>query len=164
MPTQNKTAQLRKAEQKKAQQSVPAAALTSVRVDSWIWAVRLLKSRSAATDASKGGHVTVNDERAKAAQAVRIGDEVRVRSGEGERIVVVARLVTKRVGAAVAVTCYTDLTPPPPPKEERVVIAVRDRGAGRPTKRDRRELDKLRAPRADRTTDDWADTGFPADD
>jgi len=156
MPTQNKAAQLKKAEQKKAQQSAPAAAPTSARIDSWIWAVRLLKSRSAATDACKGGHVTVNDERAKAAQAVRIGDEVRVRSGDGERIVVVTRLVAKRVGAPVAVTCYTDLTPPPPPKEERVVIAVRDRGAGRPTKRDRRELDKLRAPRAEHTTGDWA--------
>lgn len=125
----------------------PAAALDSVRVDSWIWAVRLLKSRSAATDACKAGHVKINDDRAKAAQQVRPGDEVRVRTSEGDRIVVVSRLVVKRVGAPVAVLCYDDLTPPPPPKEERVVIAVRDRGAGRPTKRDRRELEKLRAPR-----------------
>ena len=155
MPAQNKAAQQKKAQQKAA----PSAPLTSVRVDSWIWAVRLLKSRSVATDACKAGHVTINDAKAKAAQALRIGDEVRVRSGDGERIVVVTRLVAKRVGAPVAVTCYTDLTPPPPPKEERVVIAVRDRGAGRPTKRDRRELDKLRAPR-----DDWADSGYSGDD
>lgn len=125
----------------------PAAALESVRVDSWIWAVRLLKSRSAATDACKAGHVKINHERAKAAQQVRPGDEVRVRTSEGDRIVVVTRLVVKRVGAPVAVLCYDDLTPPPPPKEERVVIAVRDRGAGRPTKRDRRDLEKLRGSR-----------------
>ena len=157
MPTQNKAAQQKKAEQKKEQQkSGPAAPPTSVRVDSWIWAVRLLKSRSAATDACKAGHVKVNDERAKAAQSVRIGDEIRVRSGDGDRIVVVTRLVVKRVGAPVAATCYTDLTPPPPPKEERVVIAVRDRGAGRPTKRDRRELDKLRAPRDEWVGDDYS--------
>ena len=121
--------------------------LTSVRVDSWIWAVRILKSRSTATDACKAGHVRVNDARAKAAQPVRIGDEVRVRTSEGDRIVTVRRLIAKRVGASVAVECFDDLTPPPPPKEERVVIAVRDRGAGRPTKRDRRELEKLRGLR-----------------
>jgi len=116
---------------------------SSVRVDSWIWAVRALKTRSAATAASKAGHVRVNDERAKAAQPVRIGDEVRVRTGEGERILIVRRLIAKRVSAAVAAECFDDLTPPPPPREERVLTAVRDRGAGRPTKKDRREIDKL---------------------
>ena len=116
----------------------------SARVDSWIWAVRVLKTRSAATAASKAGHVRVNDERAKAAQAVRIGDEVRVRTGEGERILIVRRLIVKRVSAQVAAECFDDLTPPPPPREERPATVVRDRGAGRPTKRDRRELEKLR--------------------
>jgi len=116
---------------------------SSARVDSWIWAVRVLKTRSAATAASKAGHVRVNDERAKAAQPVRIGDEVRVRTGEGERILIVRRLIVKRVSAAVAAECFEDLTPPPPPREERVLTAVRDRGAGRPTKKDRREIDKL---------------------
>jgi len=117
---------------------------TSVRVDSWIWAVRVLKTRSAATAASKAGHVRVGGERAKAAQSVRIGDEVRVRTGEGERILIVRRLIVKRVSATVAAECFDDLTPPPPPKEERVVTAVRDRGAGRPTKKDRRDIEKLR--------------------
>jgi ribosome-associated heat shock protein Hsp15 len=116
---------------------------SSVRVDSWVWAVRVLKTRSAATAASKAGHVRVNDERAKAAQPVHIGDEVRVRTGEGERILIVRRLIVKRVSAAVAAECFDDLTPPPPPREERVLTAVRERGAGRPTKKDRREIDKL---------------------
>jgi len=129
--------------------TTPQAPATTVRVDSWVWAVRLLKTRSSSTDACKAGHVRVNDARAKAAQPVRIGDEVRVRTPEGDRIVIVRRLIVKRVGATVAVECYEDLTPPPPPKEERVVIAVRDRGAGRPTKRDRRELEKLRGIRED---------------
>jgi ribosome-associated heat shock protein Hsp15 len=121
------------------------AAPGSVRVDSWVWAVRALKTRSAATAAAKAGHISVNDERAKAAQPVRIGDEVRVRTGEGQRILVVRRLIVKRVSAAAAAECFDDLTPPPPPREERVLVAVRERGAGRPTKKDRRDIDRLRS-------------------
>lgn len=113
------------------------------RVDSWLWAVRILKTRSAATAASKAGHVTVNDERAKPAQTVRVGDVVRVRLDGEERILQVSRLIAKRVGAPVAAECYVDLTPPKPPKEERVLTVVRDRGAGRPTKRDRRVIERL---------------------
>ena len=60
------------------------------------------------------------------------------------RIVVVTKIITKRVGAAVAVECYDDHTPPPPPKEEVAIMPRRDRGAGRPTKRERRALDRLR--------------------
>ena len=113
------------------------------RVDAWIWAVRLTKTRSAAGAACKGGHVRVNDERVKASQTLKIGDTVRVRTADTERIVEVTRLIAKRVGASVAVECYIDHTPPPPPKEERVLTVVRDRGAGRPTKRDRREIERL---------------------
>ena len=117
---------------------------TSARVDSWIWAVRLAKTRSAATAACRAGHVQVNGERAKAAQPVHIGDEVRLRNTDLERTVQVARLVVKRVGASVAAECLVDLTPPPPPKEEVAAVIQRDRGAGRPTKRERRDLEKLR--------------------
>jgi ribosome-associated heat shock protein Hsp15 len=115
----------------------------AVRVDSWLWAVRMIKSRSAATTACKAGHVSVNGDRAKPAQTVRIGDEVRVRGDGDERILTVARLIVKRVGAPVAVECYVDLTPPPLPKPERDIAVVRERGLGRPTKRDRRDIDKL---------------------
>ncbi|MEV5980270.1 RNA-binding S4 domain-containing protein [Streptomyces sp. NPDC052114] len=119
----------------------------SVRVDSWIWSVRLVKTRSAGAAACKGGHVRVNGERVKPAYGVHVGDEVRVRSAGGhERIVVVKQLIRKRVGAPVAVTCYVDNTPPPPPRETFAPAGIRDRGAGRPTKRDRREMDRLRPP------------------
>lgn len=117
--------------------------VTTARVDAWMWAVRLYKTRSAATAACRAGHVRVNGERVKAAQPVRAGDEIRMRGDGTERIVRVERLVVKRVGATVAAECLHDLTPPPPPKEQIAVIAQRDRGAGRPTKRDRRNLDKL---------------------
>jgi ribosome-associated heat shock protein Hsp15 len=116
----------------------------TVRVDSWSWAVRLYKTRSAAAVACKAGHIRVNGEKAKPAQAVRIGDEVRARVGEMERILIAKRLIVKRVGATVAADCFDDLTPPPPPKAEAPSAIVRERGAGRPTKRDRRILDQLR--------------------
>ncbi|MFI9028797.1 RNA-binding S4 domain-containing protein [Streptomyces sp. NPDC053560] len=115
----------------------------SVRIDSWIWSVRLMKTRSAAATACRGGHVRVNGERVKAAHGVRTGDEVRLRHAGRERIVVVKRLVKKRVGAPVAVECYVDNSPPPPPRETALQVPVRDRGAGRPTKRDRREMERL---------------------
>jgi len=120
-----------------------AGELAGGRVDSWIWAVRLAKTRSAASDACKGGHIRVNGVRAKPAQVVRAGDEVRYRHGGLERVVVVKRIIIKRVSATVAAECYIDNSPPPPPREETVAVAVRDRGAGRPTKRERRSIEKL---------------------
>jgi ribosome-associated heat shock protein Hsp15 len=118
--------------------------LTSARVDSWTWAVRLFKTRSIATAACRAGHVRVNGDRAKSAQPVRVGDEVRVRSAGFDRILIVSRVVVKRVGATVAAECFVDTTPPPPPREEMALTPMRDRGAGRPTKRERRDIDKLR--------------------
>jgi ribosome-associated heat shock protein Hsp15 len=122
-----------------------AAPATSARVDSWIWAVRLVKTRSLATAACRAGHVRVNGERAKAAQPVHLGDEIRYRESGFDKIVVVGALLTKRVSAPVAAASYTDLTPPPPPREEVAMAPMRDRGAGRPTTRERRDLEKLRA-------------------
>ncbi|MFJ8022951.1 RNA-binding S4 domain-containing protein [Streptomyces sp. NPDC096311] len=116
----------------------------SVRVDSWIWSVRLVKTRSAGATACRGGHVRVNGDRVKPAYAVRVGDEVRLRQGIRERVVVVKRVIRKRVGAPVAAECYIDNSPPPPPREAIAPAGVRDRGAGRPTKRDRREMERLR--------------------
>ncbi|MGA5350923.1 RNA-binding S4 domain-containing protein [Streptomyces sp. LPB2020-019-1HS] len=126
-----------------AEAAAPANGET-VRIDSWIWAVRLVKTRSIGAAACRGGHVRVNGERVKPAHAVRVGDEVRLRHEGRERIVVVTRLIRKRVGAPVAAQCYIDNSPPPPPREAVAPIGVRDRGAGRPTKRDRRELERLR--------------------
>ncbi|MET9817793.1 RNA-binding S4 domain-containing protein [Streptomyces sp. NPDC006355] len=116
----------------------------TVRVDSWIWSVRLVKTRSLGATACRGGHVRVNGERVKPAHAVRVGDEVRLRHEGRERVVVVTRLIRKRVGAPVAAQCYIDNSPPPPPRDAVAPAGIRDRGAGRPTKRDRRELERLR--------------------
>ena len=115
-----------------------------VRVDAWLWAVRQFKTRSAATSACRAGHVRVNGERAKAAQSVRPGDEVRVRVDGFDRMLVVRQTLVKRVSAAIAATAVEDRTPPPPPRETVAIVATRDRGAGRPTKRERRDLERLR--------------------
>lgn len=112
----------------------------AVRVDSWLWAIRVYKTRSAATTACRAGHVRVNDEKVKASQSVRPGDELRVRIAGFDRILVVRQTLVKRVGAPVAATAYEERTPP---REPVALAGMRDRGAGRPTKRERREIDRL---------------------
>jgi ribosome-associated heat shock protein Hsp15 len=117
------------------------------RLDAWLWSVRLYKTRSAATVGVRGGHVRVNDLPGKASADVHPGDIVRVRKDDDERIVeVVDAALHKRVGASLAVRAYIDRTPekPPPIPEMAGRIAVRDRGAGRPTKKERRATDDLR--------------------
>ncbi len=116
----------------------------TVRVDAWVWAVRLFRTRSQATTACRAGHVRVNDERAKPAQPVRVGDRVEVRGGPRVRVVEVAGLLAKRVGAPEAQAAYVDHSPPPPPRETASPVGRRERGAGRPTKKERRQLDRLR--------------------
>lgn len=116
----------------------------SVRVDTWVWGVRLAKTRSQATTACRAGHVRVNSATAKASQAVRIGDEVRVRQSGFDRVYRVTGLPVRRGSAVEAAKHFEDLTPPPLPREERPADIVRDRGAGRPTKRERRDIDRLR--------------------
>lgn len=115
-----------------------------VRVDSWVWAVRLAKTRSQATAACRAGHVRVNGNPAKAAQPVNLGDEVRVRLHGFDRVYRVIGLATRRGSAAEAAAYFEDLTPPPPPRVERPSPILRERGAGRPTKRERRDLERLR--------------------
>ncbi|WP_371659192.1 RNA-binding S4 domain-containing protein [Streptomyces sp. NBC_00280] len=126
-----------------ADAACPASGET-VRIDSWIWSVRLVKTRSMGATACRGGHVRVNGERVKPAYAVRVGDEVRLRHAGQERVVVVKRLIRKRVGPPVAAECYVDNSPPPPPREAVAPAGLRDRGTGRPTKRDRRDMERLR--------------------
>ncbi len=122
----------------------PASDPPSVRIDAWVWAVRLYPTRSAAGAACRGGHVRVNDARVKPAHPVRVGDTVRALTPGGERVVVVTGLLSKRVGAPIAVQNYDDHSPPPPAREDRPAPIIRERGAGRPTKRDRRRTERLR--------------------
>lgn len=114
------------------------------RLDAWLWAVRAYKTRSEATAACRAGHVKLNGAAAKAATPIVPGDRIRVRKAGEDRELEVVQTLSKRVGAPQAAKAYLDHTPP----RERVkipTVPVRDRGAGRPTKKDRRELDRLRS-------------------
>ncbi|BDA65678.1 RNA-binding S4 domain-containing protein [Actinomyces capricornis] len=115
----------------------------STRIDVWLWSVRQLKSRSAATAACRAGHVRINGETVKPAHRVAVGDEVRLRVDGFDRFLRVTRILTKRVGAPIARTAYTDFSPPRPSPLEAPAAIIRDRGAGRPTKKERRQLDAL---------------------
>ncbi len=120
----------------------------SVRIDQWLCAVRLVKTRSEAAAACRGGHVEINGKSAKPAAAVQVGDRVEARLHQRQRIVDVTKVLSKRVGAAIAVECYVDHSPPPPERDTfQPLFAQRDRGTGRPTKRDRRQIDQLRGRR-----------------
>jgi ribosome-associated heat shock protein Hsp15 len=117
--------------------------IDKARVDTWLWAVRLYKTRSAATAACRGGHVRVNGASAKASTHVKVGDRVET-FVDRKRILEVAVVIDKRVAAAAAAACIVDHSPPAPVVRRQPPVFVRERGAGRPTKRERRELDRLR--------------------
>ncbi|MGH9099797.1 MAG: RNA-binding S4 domain-containing protein [Acidimicrobiales bacterium] len=112
------------------------------RVDRWLWAVRVFKTRAEATGACKGGHVRVNDAVAKPATRVRPGDRVAAHVHGRDRLLEVVNPIGTRVGASQAITCFLDHTPPVPARED--APFARTSGSGRPTKRDRRKLDRLR--------------------
>jgi ribosome-associated heat shock protein Hsp15 len=118
------------------------SAAPSVRIDRWLAAARIYKSRTAAQEACTAGHVSVNGLAARASHAVVVGAEIRARAPRGDVVLEVSALGEKRLSAAKARELYLDHTPPPPPREE--LVAPRERGAGRPTKADRRATDKLR--------------------
>lgn len=121
----------------------PNGATGSARADQWLWAVRLFKTRTSATDACRGGHVKVNGTLAKAASKVRAGDRVEVRLHGRDRVLEVVQTVGKRLPASLVAEYAVDRSPPEPPRDE--ATFARDRGSGRPTKRDRRRLDRLRS-------------------
>jgi ribosome-associated heat shock protein Hsp15 len=116
-----------------------------MRLDKWLWAARFYKSRSLAQAACEGGKVEVNAQAAKPSRTVRPGDRVELTLGEWRRQIVVTTLADRRGPAAEARRLYEDLSPPPPPRALRPPRAVvRIPGLGRPTKRERRLLDRLR--------------------
>jgi ribosome-associated heat shock protein Hsp15 len=131
----------------------PADGPASVRVDKWLWAVRLYPTRTAATRACAVGLVQVGDDRVKASRLVTVGDVVHLRDHPRLTACRVERLLDKRVGAPIATTCYRDLTPTPgngadderPWWDRLAPVGRRERGAGRPTKRDRRQIDRFRS-------------------
>ncbi|MDD5349317.1 MAG: RNA-binding S4 domain-containing protein [Chthoniobacteraceae bacterium] len=125
-----------------------------MRLDQWLWAVRLYKTRNLAAEAVKGGHVKVNGAAAKPAHEVKPGESVTARMGVMTRTLRVLDAPVSRVGAKLTARFAEDLTPPEEWEKQRAAshlrpLATRPRGAGRPTKRERRLLDE------------WAEKGPP---
>jgi ribosome-associated heat shock protein Hsp15 len=115
--------------------------MDSIRIDRWLCAARIYKSRSSASDACQGGHVQINGVVARPSQPVRIGDRVVALAPRGKCVLDVIAIAEKRQSPPRARELYTDHSPPPPARDERV--APRLRGSGRPTKADRRALGRL---------------------
>lgn len=118
--------------------------MDSIRIDRWLSAARIYKSRTLAGAACSAGHVTINGQPAlRSSHGVRVGDEIQARAPRGLVVLKVLGIADKRLSPALARLLYEDNSPPPPPPEERA--PARDRGLGRPTKADRRALERLRS-------------------
>ena len=118
--------------------------MADIRIDKWLWAARFFRSRTLAAAACDGGKVDVNDQAARPSRIVRPGDRLTITLPRGKRILRVVALSVRRGPGAEAALLYEDLTPAPPPRELRAAPpALRLPGAGRPTKRERRQIDRL---------------------
>ncbi len=124
--------------------------MEKVRLDKWLWSVRIFKSRTKATEVCKKGNVTVNDSISKPSHMIRKGDTIGVKKNGFNLIFKVEDLLNKRVSATLAAQCYTNLTPESELNKYKDwyigkgAPERRDRGAGRPTKRERRELEEFK--------------------
>lgn len=119
-----------------------------VRIDKWLWAARLFKTRAIATDAIKGGKVKIDDTPVKPSREVKEGDIIQVQIEQLHKVVQVKTLIKNRVPAKMVPEVYTDLTAPEEYERIEFMHAFkgewRDRGAGRPTKKERRMIEKMK--------------------
>jgi ribosome-associated heat shock protein Hsp15 len=120
---------------------------TGVRIDKWLWAVRIYKTRTLAADACRNGRVTINGQPLKPSREVRINELVVAQTGDLTRTTKVLGLLERRVGASAVKQFAEDLTPASEYEKKREPVLqplfFRPKGAGRPTKKDRRDLKKL---------------------
>lgn len=120
-----------------------------LRIDKYLWAIRIFKTRSLATEACKAGRVKLNGQNVKPSYVVKIGETFAIQKGIERKVVFVTGLLERRVDAKTAVQFYEDRTPVEETHGFKSMfqspILKRDRGTGRPTKRDRREIDDLKA-------------------
>ena len=131
--------------------------MTEVRIDKYLWSIRVFKTRSEATDACKGGKVRVNGADTKPSKMVKVGDTIVARKGAVTYTYKVLELIDKRQGAKLVPNYAENLTPQEELAKLRAPIETfvlkRDRGAGRPTKKDRRQMEAL-----------WDDLSFDVPD
>ena len=119
-----------------------------LRIDKYLWAIRAFKTRSLATEACKAGRIKLGGNAVKPAYVVKIGETYSVQKGGLKKTIKVMGLLEKRMDAKSVVAYYEDLTPPEETQAFKSAflspMLARDRGAGRPTKKDRREIDELK--------------------
>jgi len=120
----------------------------SVRIDKWLWAVRVFKTRTQAADACKGGKVKMDGLNVKASREVKVGDEIDIQQGIIKKSLRVKVAAKNRVSAKLVPDLAEDITPAEEYEKLDMLRQLnhekRDRGAGRPTKRDRRDIDRLK--------------------
>lgn len=117
--------------------------MEATRIDQWLWSVRVCSTRVEATEVCRAGHVTINGHPAKASSKVAVGQRIAARVHGRDRVLEVVKVIDKRVGAKIAVECYVDHSPPPAEHEgPMAVFGQRDRGAGKITKKDRRDIER----------------------
>lgn len=137
--------------------------MEKARIDKWLWSVRIFKSRSIATQACKSGKIKVNGGKCKAARAIEVGDLIKVDKNGLKLQFKILELLQKRVGYAIAKEAYEDLTPTEEIEKfrafhhRRLSGEEREVGLGRPTKRDRRELDNFKE------IDEWMEEDWSYD-
>ena len=121
--------------------------IQKTRIDKWLWAIRIYKTRTLASDACAAGKIKIDGDSVKASYMLKVGQTVHINK-QGDKLVLKSiKLIEKRVGAALAIECYEDLTPPEEKEKLKfpaIFYEVRDKGVGRPTKKDRREIDKFK--------------------
>lgn len=125
------------------------AEANSVRIDRWLWAVRIFKTRSDSSSACRSTSIKLNGNAAKPSRKVRIGDEISIRKSGFTRKLIVKDLIEKRMGALLASQYYDDRTPAREQRQadnhrENAKLFKSHRGKGRPTKKDRRTLENLK--------------------
>ncbi|MBC35669.1 MAG: RNA-binding protein [Bacteroidetes bacterium] len=122
--------------------------LKSIRIDKWLWAVRVFKTRTMAGDACKSGKVKIDEIQVKASREVKVGDIISIHQGPITKTVRVTQVIKNRVSAKLAVNAMEDLTPPEEYERLKLMNELnyerRDRGIGRPTKKDQRIISKLK--------------------
>lgn len=120
-----------------------------VRIDKYLWAIRIFKTRSLATDACKAGKVKLDQTSVKPSVEVKVGETYHIQKDQQKIIIKIQKLIDKRVDAKNAVLCYEDLSPKDDTPRYHSVFTVpvfkRQRGTGRPTKKERREIDDIQS-------------------
>lgn len=122
--------------------------MAGVRIDKYLWAIRQYKTRSISAEACKNGRVKIDGVAVKASREVKVGDIIELRVNITNKVIEVEEIIKNRLGASLAVQKYKDITPQEELERVEMINEMRtehrDRGAGRPTKKDRRELSKIK--------------------